>query len=107
MDYWVQTPDGKIKAQYVGDHTLPVPYTAKLDAVLHHALAKFHLPESVTKAGHSGSPVLTEEAGGKLVGMHIIGDVAARISLVIPAWRLLDPECYGVSGEQWQLWPGP
>ena len=109
VNYWIRVPGGgpPVRAEFRAAHEEPVFYTDKLNKVLHVELARFHLPEATTHAGDSGSAVLTEPDGGKLVGMHIIGNPAARISLVIPAWRLLDPESYEVPNESWELWKGP
>jgi hypothetical protein len=107
VDYWIHTPDGPIRARFVSQFGATITYSDALDGVQHIDLARFLLPESATQPGHSGSPILTRETGGRLVGMHVIGD-ALDTSLAIPAWRLLDPASYGIDKpETWTLWRGP
>jgi trypsin-like peptidase len=62
-----------------------------------------------TRGGDSGSPVLTGEDDGVLVGMLIAGppdtapQAAGSLSYIIPAWHVLDPQRYRKQEEQWKL----
>lgn len=105
IDYWILTPHGPVQAHFAAVHTEPIVYTSQLNDVRHFQLARFHLPKEATIDGDSGSPVMTEQAGGKLVGMHIVGN-GGDLSLVIPAWQLFHATWYGIADEAWTLWQG-
>ena len=103
IDYWIITPAGPLRANFVGHYVDPISYTDSLNDVRHFDLAKFLLPDGATDDGHSGSPVMADKTGGKLIGMHIAGD-GRDMSLVIPAWQLFHAPWYGVGDETWHLW---
>jgi len=105
IDYWILTPHGPVRAHFVAVHTEPIVYTSQLNDVRHFQLARFLLPDRATIDGDSGSAVMTEKAGGTLVGMHIGGN-GEDLSLVIPAWQLFHAPWYGIADETWKLWQG-
>jgi len=55
--------------------------------------------------GDSGSPLVTERDGGRLLGMHIAGDPKPGVAYAIPAWRLVSPGEYagGVASDFWRV----
>jgi hypothetical protein len=73
--------------------------------VIHERLILSQLT-TPTQIGQSGSPLVSRDGRGLLVGMHIAGkfdDEDGALGLAIPAWHLLDPERYGVppGAERW------
>lgn len=102
--YWMHTPHGVLRVQYVGPYRDRVWYADHLPDIRHAELARFQVLAASTVKGDSGAPVTTDSDGGALVGMHIAGN--SGDSLVIPAWQLLDASRYDLSGETWTLWPG-
>src|SRR5262249_22385559 len=93
-DAWILTgrEEEPILARYAGQHTTPLEYSDKLNDIRHRVLAKFHTPEKGAKPGDSGSPIMSAQDGGKLLGMLIAGDTPQTWVVAIPAWQLLQPD---------------
>jgi hypothetical protein len=106
---WILTGRGPILARYARQHTMPVDYTDDLEDIRHEVVAFFHTPAGSPQPGDSGSPIMTAQDGGKLLGMLIAGD-QETFALAIPAWQLLHPTRYaGLKPDDgpWEFWPEP
>lgn len=96
--FWVRTPRGMAKVEYRGPYSVPIDYGQAWISVVRNAelLEVQVLPMSALRSlieGDSGSPVVSEKYGGRLLGMHIAGDDNGR-GAMIPAWVLLNAKSY-------------
>jgi hypothetical protein len=71
--------------------------------IYHDELVKSEFVSGKTDKGDSGAPVVSNENGGMLLGMHIAGD--GSTAYAIPAWDLFTPVLFrgAVSSESWSL----
>jgi len=101
---WIHTPDGPIvsSVKEVVHSEYGFDYGNKGAHDIRHEMLFLVHTASPTKPGYSGSPVSTQEDGGDLIGMHIGGN-ETDLSIVIPAWHVLDPGRYSSTqpGETW------
>ena len=105
-EYEVVVPGRRIRARFRGFVQTSIDYK-RPDArsVIHESLILSQLTTG-SQPGQSGSPLVSRDGSGLLIGMHIAGKVDDKhgpLGLAIPAWHLMDPDRYGVplGTERW------
>ena len=105
-EYEVVVPGRRIRARFRGFVQTSIDYK-RPDArsVIHESLILSQLTTG-SQPGHSGSPLVSRDGSGLLIGMHIAGKVDDKhgpLGLAVPAWHLMDPDRYGVplGTERW------
>ncbi len=93
-NYWLVTPHRAIRAKFSKTTHQPLDYgRSEISSVIHRKTVISQLT-SETLEGDSGAPLVTGKFGGVLLGMHIAGDSANKLSLAIPAWQFMFPDFY-------------
>ena len=103
VSYSILTPRKNLRATFVEFSPNRIVHYGygRLRAV-RHALVVVSNAETIP--GDSGSPVvLRTDRGWVLVGMHFAGDIKNGLAYMLPAWMLLSPATFGISGETWRL----
>jgi hypothetical protein len=91
---------GPLRASFRRHFQTPVPLSYETDSGVAHpvqaGLVELQIEAGLhTIGGDSGAPVLGGPDGAcTFVGMHIAGNRSRGISLLIPAWDLLEPQLY-------------
>jgi hypothetical protein len=120
---WVVTPTrGPIRARINAfrheEHSINYGVDGETEDIRHAEIIELQT-DNPTRGGDSGSPILTKENGGLLVGMLIAGPpdtvsetATGTLSYAIPAWHILDPKRYvnaepEAREETWEIVPTP
>ncbi len=104
-EYDVCVVGKRIRAKLRGFFQPSIDYSMpRARDVIHESLIFSEL-ESRTRMGQSGSPLISSDDRGLLIGMHIAGKFENNLAFghAIPAWHLLDPTRYGIraGAERW------
>lgn len=106
--FYIRTPRAVIPADKLGFvYDRPLYRIGQVGYVAHQMLVE-SVPRTATEGGDSGSPVVSRDDGGVLLGMHIAGvdnGDGNRFAYMIPAWQLFDPRNYdgAANSEEWSL----